>query len=75
MEEDEKKIDFAFFYYIGRNKLGFNSFAEVGRITLTLFHRLYDQYKNCWDNEMMLLTSRTTYRQAYIKAQKSEEWF
>ena len=43
-------------------------------MTLTLFNKLYDHYKNNFDYELMLTKSGTTYSQAYNQAQKSEEW-
>lgn len=51
------------------------SFHEVGRLTLTLFNKLYGHYKDDWDLEMRLKAANMTYAEAYEKAQKSEEWF
>lgn len=44
-------------------------------MTLTLFNRLYEHYKDDWDYEMILRSGRITYSEAYEKAQKAEEWF
>lgn len=66
-------IDFSWFYFIGKVKLGL-TFKDTGRLTLTLFNKLYSHYKADWDLEMKLRASRTTYEQAYIKTQKAEEW-
>lgn len=51
------------------------SFHEVGRLTLTLFNKLYGHYKEDWDLEMRLRTANMTYAEAYEKTQKEEEWF
>ena len=51
------------------------SFHEVGRLTLTLFNKLYGHYKEDWDLEMRLRTANMTYAEAYEKMQKEEEWF
>lgn len=67
-------IDFAWFYFIGRNKLGI-SFHDVGRMTLTLFNRLYACYKDDFDLETILRASNTTYAELYEKTQKEQEWF
>ena len=44
-------------------------------MTLTTFNKLYGHYKSTWDFEMMLFKSGTTHEQAFIDAQKAEEWF
>jgi hypothetical protein len=67
-------IDFTWFYFIGRNKLGL-TFREVGRMTLTLFNRLYAHYKDDFDLETVLRASNTTYAELYEKTQKEQEWF
>lgn len=51
------------------------SIKQVGRMTLTLFNKLYDHYKNIFDFELMLNKAGTTYKEAHRQAQKSEEWF
>lgn len=43
-------------------------------MTLTLFNKLYKQYKECFDMELRLMKLGVTYEEAYNKAQKSEEW-
>jgi hypothetical protein len=47
---------------------------EVGRLTLTSFHKLYKHYKNNFDIEMLLKTKGMTYEQAFLKSQEDEEW-
>lgn len=44
-------------------------------MTLTLFNKLYDHYKNNFDFEMMLFKTGTTHREAYKKSQESDKWF
>lgn len=73
-EEIDPYIDFSWFYFIGRNKLGL-TYSETGRITLTLFNRLYKHYKNSFDLEMRLKNSGTTYEEAYQKLNDAQEWF
>lgn len=73
-EEADPYIDFSWFYYIGKAKLGL-SFKETGRLTLRTFNKLYQHYKNDFDLELTLKLSKTTYANAYAKAQKEEEWF
>jgi len=51
------------------------SLKETGRLTLTLFEKLYKHYKDNWDNEMRMRKAGMTYKEAYIKAQEAEEWF
>lgn len=48
---------------------------QIGRMTLTLFNKLYDHYKNTFDFEMMLYKTGTTHKQAYEKSQESDKWF
>ena len=43
-------------------------------MTLTLFSRLYGHYKADWDMEMRLRAANCTYAEAFIRAQKDEEW-
>jgi len=66
-------IDFSWFYFIGKTKLNL-SFHETGRLTLTLFNRLYQHYKNNWSYEMRLFHANMTYQEAYDKSQSDEEW-
>ena len=46
-------------------------------MTLTLFNKTYDNYKNLFDLELMLRKTGTTYKDALAKARKEEEglWF
>lgn len=73
-DEYDPVIDFSWYWFIGRTKLGL-TLKETGRLTLTMFNRLYGHYRDMWDMEMMLLQSKTTYAAAHSKAQKDEEWF
>lgn len=75
-DEDERDdpVDFTWFYFIGKSKLGL-SFKETGRLTLTTFNKLYKCYKNDFDMEMLLKNSNTTYEKAYQNSIKNEEWF
>lgn len=50
------------------------SFKETGRLTLTMFNKLYGHYKDLWSMEMRLFHSNMTYEEAYIKSQQEEEW-
>lgn len=43
-------------------------------MTLTLFNKLYQHYKNTFDMEMRLAKANMTYEEAYIQSQKQEEW-
>lgn len=67
-------MDFSWYYFVGRNKLGFE-YKEVGRLTLTLFNKLYKHYKDNFDMELRLKKANMTYQEAYSKQQESEEWF
>jgi len=40
-----------------------------------MFNKLYGHYKDVWDMEMIMAQSNTTYKKAYIKFQKDQEWF
>lgn len=73
-DEVDPVIDFTWFYFIGRTKLGL-TFKETGRLTLTTFNKLYQHYKDNWDLEMLMTASRMTYKDVYEKQQQSEEWF
>ena len=73
-EEINPIIDFSWFYYTGKVKLGL-SFRETGRLTLTMFNKLYPHYKNDFDLELRLKLTNTTYAEAYNKAQEAQEWF
>ena len=73
-EDVDPVIDFSWFYFIGKSKLGL-TFRETGRLTLTLFNKLYQHYKNSFDLELRLKYTGTTYEEAYKKAEKAQEWF
>lgn len=74
-DEVDPVIDFTWFYFIGRTRLGL-SFHEVGRLSLNLFMRLYKHYKDTFDIELALRKSGTTYAQAEAKAYQQEtSWF
>lgn len=67
-------IDFTWFYFIGKAKLNL-SFKETGRLTMTMFFKLYQHYKDTFDLEMRLRNANMTYADAYDNAEKAEEWF
>ena len=73
-EDEDPVIDFAWFYLIGRTRLGL-SYRETGRITMTLFNKLYQHYKNAFDFELSLKLTGTTYDGAAEKANAAEFWF
>ena len=74
-ESDEyEPIDFSWFYFIGCSKLGLSQ-KEVGRLTLSMFSKLYNHYKDTWSYEMRMFRSNLTYAEAYAQVQKSQEWF
>ena len=45
------------------NKLGFSD-KDVGRLTFRKWSQLYKAYKKNFDNELLLVASKTTYAQA-----------
>lgn len=67
-------MDFTWYYFIGRNKLGFE-YKEVGRLTLTLFNKLYKHYKDNFDMELRLKNANVTYEEAFNNQQQEKEWF
>jgi len=71
---EDEPVDFTWFYFVGRNKLGF-TFKEVGRLTLRTFNKMYQLYKNDFDMEMRLKNSNTTYQELEKKQIEDEEWF
>lgn len=73
-DEADPVIDFSWFYFIGKTKLNL-SFKETGRLTLNMFNRLHQHYKDNWDMEMQMVAAHMTYRALYIKSQQDEEWF
>lgn len=72
-DEYEPVIDFSWFLFIGKTRLGL-SFKETGRLTLTMFNKLYGHYKDMWDMEMRLTKANMTYAEAFVKSQRDEEW-
>lgn len=72
-DEQDPVIDFSWFYFIGKTKLNL-SFKETGRLTMTMFNKLYGHYKNTWGLEMRLAHANMTYAEAFAKAQQDEEW-
>lgn len=42
---------------------------------MTTFNKLYSHYKNCFDLEMRLKNSNTTYEESYKKIEREKEWF
>lgn len=68
-------INFAWYYFIGRARLGLSSNKEVGRLTLRRFRGLYQAYKDTFDTETVLRASGSTYAKAEAEAQQDEEWF
>ena len=73
-DEIDPHIDFSWFYFIGVTKLGM-TYKQVGRITLTLFNKLYSHYKNTFDLELRLKLTGNTYESAEKKANEAQEWF
>lgn len=67
-------MDFSWFFFIGKTKLNL-SFKETGRLTLRMFGRLYQYYKDDFDLEMKLWQSHKTYEYLKRESQKDEEWF
>ena len=51
------------------------SFKETGRMTLTMFNKMYRHYKDNFDVEMRLKNRDVTYSEAWIQSQRDEEWF
>ena len=61
------------FYFIGKTKLGL-TFKETGRLTLYVFNKLYQHYKDNWDFEMLLSKSGKTYKDIKEEQNKDEYW-
>lgn len=68
-------INFAWYYFIGRTRLGLSSDKEVGRLTLRRFRALYQAYKNTFDIETKLRANGSTYAWFEAQARQEEEWF
>lgn len=54
--------------------MGFTT-KEIGRMTLTLFNKYYDQYRDLFDLEMYLDKTNTTYMKFNEKASETDKWF
>lgn len=72
--DDPEPMDFSWFWFVGKAKLNL-SFKETGRLTLRMFGKLYQHYKDDHDLEMRLWKTDKTYADAHRKAQQDEEWF
>jgi hypothetical protein len=70
---EPEPIDFSWFYFVGRTKLNL-SFKETGRLTLTMFNKLFSHYKVMWSHEMQLKNANMTYDEYERKSQESELW-
>lgn len=68
-------INFSWYRFMGRTRLGLSSDKEVGRLTLRRFRGLYQAYKDTFDIETRLRASGTTYARLEAKAESDEEWF
>lgn len=68
-------INFAWYYLIGRTRLGLSSDREVGRLTLRRFRALYQAYKDTFDIETQLRASGSTYAKLEAQSMSDEEWF
>ena len=68
-------INFSWYYFMGRTRLGLSSDKEVGRLTLRRFRGLYQAYKETFDIETQLRVSGSTYAKLEAKAESDEEWF
>lgn len=44
-------------------------------MTLTMFNKMYQWYKDDFDLELLLRARGMTYQQAYEESQKEKEWF
>ena len=72
MDEPEP-MDFSWFFFIGKAKLNL-SFKETGRLTLRMFGRLYQYYKDDFDIEMRLWQSHKTYADVAREQHQDDEW-
>lgn len=68
-------IDFAWYHFMGRTRLGLSSDKEVGRLTLRRFRGLYQAYRDTFDIETQLRASGSTYARLEARAESDEEWF
>ena len=51
------------------------STKETGRLTMYKFNRLYQNYKDIFDTELMLMHTGKTYAKLKQETEKQEEWF
>lgn len=72
-EYEPTAIDLTWYFFIGMTKFSMSE-KRVGRLTLTLFNKLYKCYKDNFDMEMMMNKSGITYHQANKKALEKELW-
>lgn len=68
-------INFAWYYFIGRTRLGLSSDREVGRLTLRRFRALYQAYRDTFDIETQLRASGSSYAKLAAQSMIDEEWF
>lgn len=68
-------INFAWYYFMGRTRLGLSSDKEVGRLTLRRFNGLLQAYKDTFDIETRLRASGLTYAKVKAESESEEEWF
>lgn len=68
-------INFEWFRFIGRARLGLSSDAEVMRLTMRAFRRRYQAYRDTFDIENLLRVSGKTYAYLDAREQDDEEWF
>lgn len=73
--DSDPAIDFAWFLFMGRARLGLSSDREVMRLTLAAFMARYRAYQRVFDTETMLRANNTTYALVEAKQQAEEEWF
>ena len=73
--DTDPTIDFSWFLFIGRARLGLSSDREVMRLTLKEFMGRYQTYQNVFDVETMLRANNTTYAAVKAKQEREEEWF
>lgn len=74
MEEKESILDFDWFTFIGRTKLGLTT-KETMRLTPRKFTHLYKIYKKDFDAENYLRFSHQGYEQLEREQQKRDLWF
>lgn len=73
--DTEPTIDFGWFLFVGRARLGLSSDREVMRLTVRDFMARYGAYQRVFDTENMLRANNTTYAAVQAKQEQDEEWF